>query len=128
MAKNEAVFLPINCIGVHRTFYARYDFSYDGVWVLTYGLRTMPTDTPGESSESDFAKIDLSNSRTGPQYRCPHCGNTEYVRCGACGKLTCYSGHGDFVCDHCGNRGSVSGHIDSLEIDALEGNRKRSQR
>ena len=34
MARNEAVTVPVKCINTHRTFYARYDFAYDGVWVL----------------------------------------------------------------------------------------------
>lgn len=126
MAKNEAVFLPVNCVSTHKTFYARYDFAYDGVWVLTYGLCTMPVDTAGEGLGSGLSRIDLTNSRTGPQYKCPYCGNTDFVRCGSCRKLTCYSGEGDFDCDHCGSRGEVTGHIESLDIDVE--NRKRSQR
>ena len=122
MAKNEAVILPINCVRTHRTFYARYDYAYDGVWVLTYGLKDIPSDGIEQSSGGGTSRIDLSNSRTGPQYKCPHCGNTEFVRCGRCGKLTCYSGSGKFTCDHCGNTGEVSGTIDSLE-----GNKRRSQ-
>ena len=122
MAKNEAVLLPVNCINTHKTFYARYDFAFDGVWVLTYGLKNRPLDTSGTASIGGMSKIDLSNSRTGPQYRCPHCGNTEFVRCGKCSKLTCYSGTGIFECDHCGNVGEVNGTIESLE-----GDRRRSQ-
>lgn len=122
MAKNEAVILPVNCVRTHRTFYARYDYAYDGVWVLTYGLKDIPSDGVEQSSGSGMSRIDLSNSRTGPQYKCPHCGNTEFVRCGRCGKLTCYSGNGNFTCDHCGNTGEVSGTIESLE-----GNKRRSQ-
>lgn len=122
MAKNEVVILPVNCVRTHKIFYARYDFAYDGVWVLTYGLKDIPSDTTGSSGSGSVSKIDLSKSRTGPQYKCPHCGNTEFVRCGKCKKLTCYSGSGNFVCDHCGNTGEVSGTIDSLE-----GDKRRSQ-
>lgn len=121
MARNEAVTFPVNCIDVHRTFYARYDFAYDEVWVLSYGLKEMPLDT-NAGKEFGVAKVDLSNSRTGPQYKCPYCGNRHFVRCGKCRELTCWSGLGSFVCDHCGHRGSVSGTIDSME-----GSRKHSQ-
>ena len=117
MAKNEAVFLPVNCEKTHKVFYARYDFAYDRVWVLTYGLKDKPIDTSGSTLGDGVLRIDLSNSRTGPQYKCPYCGNTEFVRCGKCKKLTCYSGKGIFVCDHCGNKGEVNGTIDSLEGD-----------
>lgn len=113
MAKNEAVLLPVNCVITHRPFYARYDYSYDGVWVLTYGLKELSEDAG--SGSGNISKIDLSNSRVGPQYKCPHCGNTSFVKCGNCGKLTCYSGNGNFTCDHCGNSGTVEGTIDNLE-------------
>lgn len=122
MAKNEVVILPVKCVKTHRTFYARYDFAYDGVWVLTYGLKDMPSDTSSSSGSSGISKIDLSNSRIGPQYKCPYCGNMEFVLCGKCKKLTCYSGSGRFACDHCGNTGEVSGIIESLE-----GDKRRSQ-
>lgn len=121
MARNEAVTLPVQCINTHRTFYARYDFAYDGVWVLSYGLKEVPSDA-GSSGISGTAKVDISNSRTGPQYKCPYCGNRDFVRCGKCRALTCWNGKGNFTCDACGNHGSVSGTIDSLE-----GSRKHSQ-
>lgn len=123
MTKNEAVFLPVNCIKTHKTFYARYDFAYDEVWVLTYGLKEMPSDTSGSSGSSDgMSKMDLSDSRVGPQYKCPYCGSDGFVRCGQCRKLTCYAGGGSFTCDHCGHKGQVGGTIESLE-----GNSRHSQ-
>ena len=122
MAKNEAVFLPVNCVNTHKEFFARYDYAYDGVWVLTYGVKAIPSDVSEYSGSGGSSRMDLSNSRTGPQYRCPYCGNREFVRCGRCRKLTCYSGKGNFTCDHCGNTGEVKGTIDSLE-----GSKRRSQ-
>ena len=85
MARNEAVILPVNCVSAHKTYYARYDYAYDEVWVLSYGLKEVPSDGVG-SSVSGIAKIDISNSRTGPQYKCPYCGNRMFVRCGKCHK------------------------------------------
>lgn len=121
MAKNEAVLLPVNCISSHKEFFARYDFAYDEVWVLTYGIKGIQKEFTCNDT-SKCKKIDIENTRTGPQYKCPYCGNRDFVKCGSCGKLTCYSGDGNFVCDHCGNVGAVSGTIDSLE-----GNCKHSQ-
>lgn len=65
MARNEAVILPINCVSAHKTFYARYDYAYDGVWVLAYGLKNIPSDG-SSASANGMSKIDISNSRTGP--------------------------------------------------------------
>lgn len=122
MAKHEAIFIPVNCISSHRTFYARYDYAYDNTWVLTYGLKTLPSESSGNIMSTNMSKIDVSNARVGPQYKCPYCGNRSFVHCGKCHKLTCYSGTGNFTCDHCGNIGEVSGVIDSLE-----GDRRHSQ-
>ena len=66
MARNEAVILPVNCVSAHKTYYARYDYAYDEVWVLSYGLKEVPSDGVG-SSVSGIAKIDISNSRTAVQ-------------------------------------------------------------
>ena len=117
MAKHEAVFLPINCAATHQRFYARYDFAFEGTWVLSYGLKDLPADVGGASSGSSSRTTISGKRRTGPQYHCPHCGSTEYVQCGRCGKLTCYPGYGRFHCDHCGNEGEVEGVIEQIEGD-----------
>lgn len=46
---------------------------------------------------------------------CPYCGNTGYVRCGQCHKLTCWNGSEDFHCQWCGAEGKVSGTISELD-------------
>jgi len=107
--------LPVNCCNVHSKFYARYDTDYYGDWVLTYGLKTVLTDVGIEQNGSNSFDIDISNSKLGPQYRCPYCGNKEFVRCGSCKKYTCYSGNGRFICDHCGSTGEVTGTIKKIE-------------
>ncbi len=121
MARNEAIILPVNCIKTHKTFYARYDYAYDEIWVLSYGLKDLPEDMAKDEG-SGVAKMRLGNSRTGPQFKCPYCGNRGFVQCGKCKKLTCYAENGQFTCDHCGYEGTVSGVLESLEGDS-----KRSQ-
>ena len=116
MAKNEVVFLPVNCVRTHKTFYARYDFAFDKIWVLTYGVEKLP-DQYSDQLKNATSEVDVLHSRTGPQYRCPFCGQNSFVHCGRCGGLTCYSGDGLFTCDHCGNTGKVEGRIDTLTGD-----------
>lgn len=117
MARNEAVFYKLKCTKTKQDFYARYDYAYDNKWVLTYGLRDLPESDRGSSKRSNNATstIDVSQARTGPQYKCPYCGNAGYVRCSNCGKLTCYDHSGFFTCAHCGNKGSVSGYITNMD-------------
>ncbi len=90
MARNEAIILPVNCIKTHKTFYARYDYAYDEIWVLSYGLKDLPEDMAKDEG-SGVAKMRLGNSRTGPQFKCPYCENRGFVQCGKCKKLTCYA-------------------------------------
>lgn len=114
MARREAVFLKILCVQEKKSFHARYDFAADDRWVLTYGIKDAGF-SDIHNSDGNSKKIDIGQSRTGPQYRCPYCGNKDYVRCGKCKKLTCYSGDGDFECASCGNIGTVTGVIDNIE-------------
>ena len=51
-----------------------------------------------------------------PGYRgCPRCGADSYVRCGACGGLSCWRSTDRMsTCGACGRRAPVSGRIESL--------------
>lgn len=111
---DNVVFIEVMCGKAHKKFYARYDLAFDKKWVLTYGIKYIP---PGETTSqfgSRTMKIDISKARNGPQYKCPYCNNNDFVRCGSCGKITCYTGTGISVCEYCGDAGEVTGHIDSL--------------
>ena len=47
--------------------------------------------------------------------KCPYCGNGSFVKCGACGELTCFPLNGKhFKCIPCGNSGEVSGTISDM--------------
>ena len=112
MAVFEAVFMDAVCGKTRKPFILRFDVGADDKWVLTYGLTTVPSG----SGEGSKRKVDLTNFRFGPQYKCPYCGQDGLVQCG-CGRgLSCKSSHSDdFVCGHCGKSGTVNGSIDSLE-------------
>ena len=116
----DAVCIPAKCGKNSKDFYMMYYKAFDEKWVLTYGKAELPNQT--DSNNMGTVSVDLTPMRTGPQYKCPYCGNTGFVRCGRCHKLTCYSDGGKFTCDHCGNVGDVTG-----TIDTLEGDRTRSQ-
>lgn len=106
-------FLEVKCSKTRNTFYAIFDYAADDIWALTYGVKNLPT---GEKVSSGSSQQDISNMRTGPQYKCPYCGSTSFVKCGSCGKLTCYDGSGHFDCAHCPNSGTVSGHIEKIDV------------
>ena len=118
LEKNNAVLVPITCRQTKKKFYARYDLAYDKVWVLAYGLTEFPEDMgsrDGVGTTPEQTKIDLSNMRMGPQYKCPYCGARNFVKCGRCGEFTCYEPQGGrFECACCGHSGEVSGTLSEL--------------
>lgn len=106
-------FLEVKCCKTKNTFYARFDYAADDCWALTYGLKNLPV---GEKVSTGGSQQDISNMRTGPQYKCPFCGNVGFVKCNSCGKLTCYDQSGYFNCAYCSNSGTVSGHIEKIDV------------
>jgi hypothetical protein len=46
---------------------------------------------------------------------CPHCGDATIVRCGSCGKVSCWNGEARVVtCARCKSRAELAGAITSL--------------
>ena len=103
----DAVCIPAKCGKSGRDFYMVYYKAFDGKWVLTYGKK----DLPGQSGtgRTNSVSVDMSSVRTGPQFKCPHCGETHTFTCWNCGKRTCYDGDNhdgrEVVCAHCGKSG-----------------------
>lgn len=48
---------------------------------------------------------------------CPYCHAHAQFKCGHCGKLNCWDGSGTVTCAHCGETGTISGAITSLNSD-----------
>lgn len=109
-------FLKAKCVNTNKDYYIRHDFAADDRWVLTYGVKELPPSTQvgGAAMEIDYSAV-----RIGPQFKCPHCGNRLFIRCGRCGGYTCYQGlEGQMSkCMHCGREAVASGSIDSVTAD-----------
>lgn len=115
MAKNDTIIIPMLCSVKKKKFYARYDLAFDKIWNLSYGLEEFPVDLSGRIGDSEGTmNIDAAHTRMGPQYKCPHCGNKSFVKCGRCNEYSCYSGTGTFSCAKCGASGEVSGTISEI--------------
>ena len=111
MARHEAIFIEAECSQYNQKFYLRYDYAADDVWVQTYGVKEKERSA---HASGQSRSIDMSQTRTGPQYRCPYCGNEDIVRCGACGKLKCHDSSSKWFRCNCGNSGEISGRIRSM--------------
>lgn len=108
-------FLKAKCASTHKDFYIRHDFAADDRWVLTYGVKELPS---GGDIGGSGMQVDYSSVRVGPQYKCPHCGNVSFIHCGTCGEYTCHpsSDQKECECAHCGNKGQLSDKcIESVE-------------
>ena len=106
MAITDAVCIPAKCGKTSRDFYMMYYKAFDGKWVLTYGKKELPRSSGGAGNA---VAVKLDSVRTGPQYKCPHCGQKYTIKCWNCGKSTCYDGDDhdgrEVVCAHCGESG-----------------------
>ena len=113
---DKLFFLEAKCAKNKKDFYIRYDLAADDNWCQTYGLKELPPKTEGGGYSVGGGQHDISDARIGPQYKCPWCGDTSFVRCGKCQNLTCYDSSGTFTCAHCGRSGKVSGYIESIKV------------
>ena len=110
-------FLSAKCVRTRDPFYPRYDLAADGAWALTYGVKELPA---GQKAVGGSGGVDLSNRRTGPQYKCPWCGNPTFFKCGNCGELTCYNGESkDVVCAYCSRASQIGGVISDDEMGKM---------
>ena len=115
---NTLFFLEAKCEKTRQTFYPRYDLAADDWWTLTYGVKELPAGQKAVGAGGPGIKID--KRRVGPQYGCPWCGNTDFVHCGSCGKITCHDVNtDDFHCVHCGNKGKITGTISGEEMAGM---------
>lgn len=102
----DAVCIPAKCGKNGRDFYMIYYKAYDEKWSLTYGKAEKPSQSGGTGLT---VSIRMDSIRTGPQYKCPHCGDKYTFICWSCGKRTCYDGNNyegrEVTCAHCGSVG-----------------------
>jgi predicted RNA-binding Zn-ribbon protein involved in translation (DUF1610 family) len=116
----QAYFVRAYCSRCDKPFLIRLDRSADDILVMTYGVKDGDPEglAYGEGNGVD-QEVDFSNSRRGPQYKCPWCGNTEIVKCGNCHEITCWEDNNlNFHCIRCGISDTISGHITSVKGDS----------
>ena len=99
----EANIVVAKCGSSKQPFGIRMEKISD-VWHCTwaFAINEQAAKREGYDSVMVSGKVETDAEYPG----CPYCGNTGWVRCGACGNLTCYNS-GRFTCSWCGNSGEV---------------------
>jgi hypothetical protein len=95
----------------HQSFGIRFEEMSPRQWVADWAFAIKETAAKREGY--DRTQITGTFKLTNTYPNCPYCESSNIIRCGKCGKVSCWQ-EGDFTCGWCGNRGKVSGHIQSL--------------
>ena len=127
MSKN-LVFVKAYCGSTKQPYYIRYDKAADGAWVESYGLKELPPADASSFSGSNAIGIDVSSARTGPQFKCPWCGNRSYWKHSSdpnCQSVNCWDGKtmSNLPCGKCGKLCSLG----TSTIQTLDGSGGRGQ-
>jgi len=105
---DTVLYMAARCRRDGRDFVIRLECAR-GQWVAANGSPTAPWGESGADTVDTPGGI-----APGPDYSCPYCSANNFVCCGRCGRMTCWSGTSSFVCRYCGNSGNVSGGITSV--------------
>ena len=113
------IYIETKCKNTKDTFYVKYSKGADGVWVLLRGEKQL---SDNEKRDITNRTIDISQSRMSPRYACPYCGNTGFIECASCKRITCYDGQNSTAyCAHCKIDLKISGTLKSLKGDGTKG-------
>ena len=102
---NDAKVILAQCSRSKSYFGIRAE-KFERVWTFTWAFPI----TQSVAKKENFGAGDVSGEiNFAHEYPgCPHCGNQGFVRCGACGRLSCMGdGASSFSCPWCGNSGEV---------------------
>lgn len=109
----RAEIVTARCAGDGSLYGMRMQEADRGTWLYTwtFRLREQTAEREGYGGGEIAGTLEMAPEWPG----CPHCRSESFVRCGACGKVTCHAtSGGSFRCRWCDNRGEISGTIDRL--------------
>lgn len=114
--KKNAIVIIAACGKSKRKFAIRSE-QISNAWYFTWAFKI--NESRIKSEGFDKSKISgllyVANEYPG----CPHCGATGFVRCGSCGKISCF-GENDklFTCPFCGISGET---VQTDTFDDIQG-------
>jgi len=112
MTRPRSTFVAMSCSRTGARGVARFEFQEPATWQLAeVRIREMPASATASRPDDLRGAFVVSATYAG----CPECGAGTFVRCGACGQLSCYKpDDGLFSCAWCKNTGPVAGEITSV--------------
>ncbi len=103
--------IGLACGATRNLSTARFEKNEQGVWML---MSASARNERPDASSATYGSVEGPFGTATSYPGCPHCGARSYVKCGACGHLSCWRGSGEFSCGWCANRGPVEGTIQTL--------------
>ena len=116
MKKNliEANVVLAKCSTFPKTYGIRIERRMDKIWYCTWAFPLSEKTANNEGFESTMISGRVEYD---PEYPgCPFCGTSDWVSCGKCRKITCFTSSDNFfTCMWCGNSGEVT-RSDSFDL------------
>jgi hypothetical protein len=107
------VIVCARCSEAADLFGIRFERSGEVRWSATWAFPLKESAARREG----YDRSEISGTiQLGPSYPgCPHCADAAIVRCGSCGKVSCWNGEARVVtCPWCKTRAQLAGPITSL--------------
>lgn len=97
----KAAVILTKCRRSHKLFGIRTEERDDG-WYVDWAFKV--TEKTAERENFDSEPVS-GNIYIAPEYpACPYCEAKGFVQCAECGKITCWNGEEETVCEWCGNK------------------------
>lgn len=98
--KIEAQVLLARCMENKSLYGITIEKKNDNTWDMKYSYPISETRAKSEGFDKTVITADVIAD---PCYKgCPNCGRRGFVRCGFCGKITCYDDEESLECGWCG--------------------------
>ena len=113
MTPRNIVIVAARCGQTAKGFGVRFERSGEVRWSATWAFAL----NERAASREGYDRSEISGTiELGPSYPgCPHCAKSAIVRCGTCGKVSCWNGETRVVtCPWCKNRAELAGAITKL--------------
>ena len=113
----EATIIMARCLKNKKLFGMRVQKMEDNDWWRTWAFEVDERRAAKEGYQATAVEGNLYALDSYPG--CPYCGAKEFVRCGTCGRLTCWNQEDKYVCAWCGNSGDVTPATEKFHLQDI---------